>query len=255
MHASPSTRWLVPASFVLFAAASSVSASGCGGVGVEVQTTSPATASDPLDAIDPAELFRRGVVLGRHGDFVRAEQYMLAARNRGFDEDRVIPALMEVCVRASRLSAALGYAEPYLESHPGQWPLRVLVGSIHLGLGQLGDARTHLERVIRDGAASGHAEGSAEAHYLLGIVMREQADIVEARVHFARYAELEPEGSHAEEVRAILSEPEPRQAAPVPPAVRPTSVPVRLPGPSAEPESAPQGETNSGDSPPRGGNR
>jgi pilus assembly protein CpaF len=100
-------------------------AGGCGGTSVEVQTSSSATTSDPLNDIEPSELFRRGVVLAQHGDFVRAEQYLLAARNRGFDEGRVIPPLMEVCVRASRLSAAIGYAEPYLESHPSDWPLRV----------------------------------------------------------------------------------------------------------------------------------
>ncbi|MFN9813355.1 MAG: tetratricopeptide repeat protein [Deltaproteobacteria bacterium] len=205
---------------------------GCGGLGVEVQTSSPATANDPLDDIEPAELFRRGVVLAQRGDFVRSEQYLLAARNRGFDESRVIPPLMEVCVRASRLSAAVGYAEPYLESHPTDWPLRVLVGSIHLGLGHLGEARRHLEVAVRDGRVAAEAAGRpepAEAHYLLGIAMREQAEILEARTHFARYAELDPSGTHAEEVRAILAEPEPHQATPVPPPVRPSSVPVRLP--------------------------
>ncbi len=240
------TRCWGPASLVVFALGS-----GCGGPGVEVQTSSPATAADPLDAIAPSELFRRGVILGRHGDFVRAEQYLLASRNRGFDEDRVIPALMEVCVRASRLSAALGYAEPYLESHPAQWPLRILVGSIHLGLGQLTDARRHLERAVRDGSASAEGEArTAEAHYLLAIVLREQSEIVEARVHFARYAALEPEGTHSEEVRAILAEPEPRQAAPIPPSVRPETVPVRLPSPS---ETATQPASDERASASRGG--
>jgi tetratricopeptide (TPR) repeat protein len=207
-------------------------AEGCGGASPQAEAASDARASDPLNAVPAAELYRRGMILGQHGDFVRAEQYLLAARYRGFDEARVIPALMEVCVRASRLSAALGYAEPYLESHPTNWPLRILVGSIHLGLGHLAQARTHLERALRDGqetaARDGHPE-PAEAHYLLGIVMREQAELVEARVHFARYAELEPQGTHAEEVGAILAEPEPHQASPIPPTVRPASVPTRLP--------------------------
>jgi len=219
-------------------------AAGCGGPAVTVQTTSPATAADPLDDIPAAELFRRGQVLAQHGDFVRAEQYLLAARNRGFEEARVMPVLMEVCVRASRLSAAIGYAEPYLESHPSDWPLRILVGSIHLGLGHLGEARTHLEHAVRDGGTADRPE-PAEAHYLLGIVLREQTEIAEARVHFARYAELEPSGTHAEEVRAILAEPEPRVATPVPPAVRPATVPVRLPN-AAPTEPASAGTTSQG---------
>ncbi len=219
-------------------------AAGCGGVSPTVQTTSPATAADPLDDIPAAELFRRGQVLAQHGDFVRAEQYLLAARNRGFEEARVMPVLMEVCVRASRLSAAIGYAEPYLESHPSDWPLRILVGSIHLGLGHLGEARTHLEHAVRDGLTPDRPE-PAEAHYLLGIVLREMTELAEARTHFARYAELEPNGTHAEEVRAILAEPEPRVATPVPPTVRPATVPVRLPSAApTEPgsnETTPQG--------------
>jgi tetratricopeptide (TPR) repeat protein len=235
-------------------------AGGCGGASVEVQTSSPTAASDPLNDIEPSELFRRGVVLAQHGDFVRAEQYLLAARNRGFEEGRVIPPLMEVCVRASRLSAAVGYAEPYLESHPSDWPLRVLVGSIHLGLGHLGEARRHLEIAARDGRAAAEAEGRAEpaeAHYLLGIVMREQAEIVEACAHFARYAELEPNGTHAEEVRAILAEPEPHQATPVPPPTRPSSVPVRLPNaaPSSATESSAPGDSHGPSQASDGGNR
>jgi hypothetical protein len=199
-------------------------ASGCGGPSVEVRSGERAQVADPLDSITPEELFRRGLVLSQHGDYVRAEQYLLASRGRGFDERRVIPALMEVCVRASRLSAAIGYAEPYLESHPDDWALRILIGSIHLGLGHLGDARAHLERALRDGRPE-----PAEAHYLLGIVLREQTELVDARAHFARYAELEPSGSHMEEVGAILREPEPHVAHPVPPTVRPATVPVRLP--------------------------
>lgn len=224
---------------------------GCGGPNVEVQTTSSATASDPLNDIPPAELYRRGMILGQRGDFVRAEQYLLAARNRGFDEARVIPALMEVCVRGSRLSAGLGYAEPYLESHPTDWPLRLLVGSIHLGLGRLAEARSHLERALRDGTAAAAREARpepAEPHYLLGIVLREQAEIVASRAHFARYAELEPAGTHAEEVRAILEEPLPHQAEPVPPAVRPSTVPVRLPNATPAPSTAP-GAASSGAAP------
>ncbi|GAB4200389.1 MAG: hypothetical protein OHK0013_11370 [Sandaracinaceae bacterium] len=199
---------------------------GCGGPSVEVRasTSTSTPPPDPLESVTPEELYRRGVVLSQHGDFVRAEQYLLAARGRGFDERRVIPALMEVCVRASRLSAAIGYAEPYLESHPDEWALRILIGSIHLGLGHLAEARAHLERALRDGQPE-----PAEAHYLLGHVLREQAELLEARHHFARYAELEPHGVHAEEVDAILREPPPHVAQPVPPAIRPTSTPVRLP--------------------------
>lgn len=201
-----------------------LAAAGCGSASAEVHTTSAATARDPLDSITAEELLRRGEVLAEHGDFVRAEQYLLAARSRGVDETRVIPPLMQVCVRASRLSAAIGYAEPYLERHPGEWPLRILVASIHLGLGHLAEARAHLERALRDGRPE-----PAEAHYLLGIVLREQVEDAEARRHFERYLALEPRGVHAEEVAAILAEEALLVPSPAPLAERPQATPVRLP--------------------------
>jgi|SRR5690606_6725662 len=146
------------------------------------------------------ELFRRGVLLIRAGDSVRAEQYIAAAIDRGFPEEQAMPALMHACVQSSRLSAALTYAEPYLARRPNEWPLRLLVASIHMGLEQHERARQELDRVLRDAP-----EEPPEAHYFLGVLLRDELEDVEgAREHFRRYLALAPDGNHREEALALL---------------------------------------------------
>ncbi|MCZ7677461.1 MAG: tetratricopeptide repeat protein [Sandaracinaceae bacterium] len=157
---------------------------------------------DPLDSISAEELFQRGVMLGQGGDYVRAEQYIVAAIDRGFPEEQAMPALMHACVASSRLSAALTYAEPYLSRHPGQWPLRLLVASIHMGLEEPDRARAELERVLRDAPAD---QEPPEAHYFLGVLHRDGGgDVETAREHFRRYLALAPDGRHRDEALGAL---------------------------------------------------
>ena len=118
----------------------------CGGA----QTGADEARADPLESIDAEELYRRGMLLARGGDYARAEQYLAASMDRGVEAERVVPALLAVCVEASRLAAALDYAEPYLEANPEQWSLRMLVASIRMGLGHHQQAREELERVLED---------------------------------------------------------------------------------------------------------
>lgn len=189
---------------------------GCGAAA----TSAASGTTDPLDSVSAEELYRRGVVLGRAGDFVRAEQYIVAAIDRGFPEQEAMPALMAACVQSSRLSAALGYAEPYLARHPSEWSLRLLVASIHMGLDAHDRARDELTRVLADAP-----EEPPEAHYFLGVLYRDElADMERAREHFRRYLALAPEGTHREEARAALT-PEER------------GLPVRIEAEDVPPES------------------
>jgi len=159
---------------------------------------------DPLDTVSAEQLYEGGLQYARVGDYTRAEQYLTAAMERGFPEERAMPALMRVCVEASRLAAALAYAQPYLERHPTQWSLRMLVASIHMGLDENERAREELQRVLRD------APEEPQAHYFLAVLYRDRfSDADTAREHFRRYLALEPDGSHREEARAAL-EPEER---------------------------------------------
>jgi tetratricopeptide (TPR) repeat protein len=157
--------------------------------------------TDPLANVSAEELFQRGVRIGEAGDFIRAEQYIAAAIERGYPEGAAMPALMRVCVESSRLTAALAYAEPYLARHPGEWSLRLLVASIKMGLEQHEQARDELLRVIEDAP-----EEPPQAHYFLGVLLRDQlGDMEAARVHFRRYLALAPDGNHRDEARAALT--------------------------------------------------
>lgn len=188
---------------------------------------------DPLDSVTAAQLYERGLALASASDYIRAEQYLSAAIERGFPEEHAIPALMHVCVQADRLVAALEYAEPYLEQNPDEWSLRMLVASIHLGLHHDEEAREQLERVVEDAPEEPHA------HYLLGVLHRDRlSDMDRARAHFRRYLALAPEGTHRDEARSALS-PEER------------GVPQRVPMPTDE--GAPESEAPEADDVAEGG--
>lgn len=170
------------------------------GCGAARGTESEEPEADPLDSVSGEELYRRGVLLARAGDFVRSEQYLAASMERGVPEAQVLPTLLAVCIEASRLAAALTYAEPYLAQHPREWSLRMLVASIQMGLGRHQVARAELERVLADAP-----EEPPEAHYFLGVLLRDELEDVEgAREHFRRYLALAPDGNHREEALALL---------------------------------------------------
>jgi predicted Zn-dependent protease len=178
---------------------------------------------DPLSTVTPEQLYQHGLFLIGQGDYVRAEQYLAAALDRGYPEARVVPSLVGACVRGSRLSAALGYAEPYLERNPGDWPLRLLVATIRMGLGDVETAHRELLRVTAD-----HPEQPG-GYYMLAVLERDAlADPAAAREHFHRYLELDPDGEHASEARGALEHPSDASGtgAAAPDA---GSLPVRLP--------------------------
>ena len=63
---------------------------------------------DPIADIEGQELYDTGLRLARTGDLLRAEQYVKGAMERGFPVERALPALLKICIAASRLNAALG---------------------------------------------------------------------------------------------------------------------------------------------------
>jgi tetratricopeptide (TPR) repeat protein len=165
-------------------------------------------AADPLDRVQPEQLYREGERLALQGDPIRAEQYLSTAIQRGYPAGLAMPLLLRVCVVSSRLGAALKYATPYLRLHPDDYHLRYLVAAVQLGLGRPNEARTELERVLL------RAPDHADAHYLLGVVLRDHlGDTGGAVEQFALHQKYAPQGLHGAEVAAWLHEHATRTAA------------------------------------------
>jgi hypothetical protein len=219
------------AAWALLGATASVTV-GCGGA------SSQGTVSvihDPLEDTSAQQLYDAGIEMADAGDFIRAEQYLTAARDHGYPEDQLIQPLIGACVRSSRMSAALSYAEPYLEHHPEDWRLRQLVATIQMGLESNEAARLSLEHVVRD------VPEEPVPHYMLAVLARDALrDDVIMREQFSRYLELDPEGTHAAEARDALGV-----------GLPPTTMPVRLDAPVRvdAPDTTSADATSSGGTP------
>ncbi len=204
---------------------------GCGGA--QASVTPQAAIADPLEDRTAQQLFDAGVRIAHQGDYIRAEQYFTAARDHGYPEDQVLPLLMEVCVHSSRYSAALGFAEPYLETHPDDWRLRQLLATIQMGLGNSAAARLSLEHVVTE------APDEAVPHYMLGVLLRDELhDGPGMRAQMERYLALSPDGAHASEAREALglfATP----TGPVPVRLQPDEVPPPVAPPAPPPGGAP----------------
>jgi predicted Zn-dependent protease len=183
-------RW-----YVLFALVMCI-APACGGA---QDRRLAAPAGDPLTEVSSRALFERGVSLALAGDYIRAEQYLSAARDRGHAPAEVVPKLIEVCVAGSRYHTALAHATSYLEQTPSDWSLRLLVASLHLAVQNPASARRELARVVEE------HPGEPTAHYLLATVSSDHmGDPTVAAHHYRRYLELSPDGDHAYTSRAWL---------------------------------------------------
>jgi tetratricopeptide (TPR) repeat protein len=148
-----------------------------------------------------AQLLAAGERLMAEGDWLRAEHYLAAAGRRGAHPARIVPLLVRACVESSRLRAALDHAEPYLETHPDDAPLRFVVAALYAALGFPERARDELEAVTR------LDPGHARAEYALGELWAHAfGDRNAAARHFDRYLELAPRGPHAAEARRWLAE-------------------------------------------------
>jgi len=168
--------------------------SACGSV-----TARPARVTTP-PAPQAARLYAAGAAFAARGDDVRAEQYFNAARRAPTADPRVLPALVALCVRASRLRAALGYALEGLRRHPEDFRLGFLIASLHAALGQPADALRLLERVVQ------LRPDWPLAHYLRARLYRDSfADYASASRAFRAYLDHAPGGARAHEARAFLA--------------------------------------------------
>lgn len=162
---------------------------------------SPAFSSQEanLRSDNAINLYQRGREAARMGDSIRAEQYLSMAANAGYDQRRILPLILKVCLQGSRLRSALDHAEPYLLQHPEDQALRFLVATIHLSLGHIDAAKICLEELLRAN------EQNPDAQYLLGILAMDSAPS-EATEHLNKYLTLSPKGDRSAEAKSRLTE-------------------------------------------------
>lgn len=157
----------------------------------------------------PENLFITGQNFAVVGDTTRAEQYLAAAIDRGADPKKVLPLLLEVCVRDGRFQMAIEYARPYVEKHPNDSNVRYLLATLYSAVGDGQHAREEASSVVEA------RPNDADPHFLLGTLLRDQKDLVGADKQFREYLRIAPHGAHSDEARqALLKEVPPISSAP-----------------------------------------
>ena len=148
---------------------------------------------------DADRLLNLGRGFASVGDLTRAEEYFVAAYDAGAKPDLVMPLLLRVCVEDGKYQAAIHYAEDHLKKHPADYHSRFVLATLYSAVGEPEPARSNLEQVLET------APEDAEAHFALGVLMRESfGDPLSADRHFREYLRLDPSGQHAEEAQASL---------------------------------------------------
>lgn len=156
--------------------------------------------ADPIAAVSAAELRAKGLAYARRGDLIRAQQYLSAAHQKGFDERVVLPEIVKICLAASRLRAALAFAEPYLIRNPGDAGMSYVVGTIHLALGNVQEASAHLNGALRP------EKIMIDAAYSLALIAKDHHRPQEARQYLEHYLRVRPEGRYATRAKHMLAE-------------------------------------------------
>ena len=174
-----------------------VLASGCQHAATRRSAAAP-TDHPPITA---DELFRTGLLHARRGDLMRAEQYLGAARSRGYAAPTVAYWLVRVCVAAGRFHSALDHASRYLRDAPNDWQLRFVVASILEALGDFDAARIELEQIVR-----AEPKSPLPRYRLAMLYAREGSDADLAVSQYRAYLALDPGGPHAVEVKTLLGQ-------------------------------------------------
>jgi tetratricopeptide (TPR) repeat protein len=147
----------------------------------------------------PELLFERGKAFAAVGDMTRAEEYLAAAMDAGYDPRKVMPLLLDACTRDNRYRVAIQYAQNYLRRYPGDMNTWFVVGTLHAAMGEAAPAEEALLRVQKVRPEDPNVQ------FALGVLYRDlRADPVRADAHFRAYLRLAPNGEHVGEARANL---------------------------------------------------
>lgn len=135
----------------------------------------------------------------RVGDGLRAQQYLLMARQRGADLGKTLPWLLRLYVSDGQYRVAIDTARVYLELHPEQLTLRILLATLYEATALDIAAIDQYERVLSV------APSEPRAHYALASLLhRNQQERLRADQHFRAYLALEPNGPAADRARSLL---------------------------------------------------
>lgn len=145
------------------------------------------------------KLFERGRGFAAVGDETRAEQYLTAAVDAGYDEKKVMAVLLPTLVQAQAYRLAVERCEGYLKRHPEDAKARFVLATLYSAIGESIQANDELERLVRE------RPDNAEAHFALAVIKRDdRGDLLGADQHFREYLRLQPQGPHADEARGSL---------------------------------------------------
>lgn len=145
------------------------------------------------------KLVDRGKGFAAVGDYLRAEEYLADAMAQGADPRKVMPLLLEVCIKEQRYRLAAQYARDYLVSHPNDVRVRLVLASLYAATEDSKLAKAEFERVLEA------RPRDAQAHYALAVLLRDaEQDPVGADAHFREYLRLDPKGPHAEEAKSSV---------------------------------------------------
>jgi tetratricopeptide (TPR) repeat protein len=147
------------------------------------------------------KLLERGRAFAAIGDFTRAEQYLSLALEAGADPSAALPLLLRACVEGERYLAALEYGRYYAARKPDDSRLLFVVATLEAAIGDPKLAANELRAVLRA------RPDDPDVHYALACLLRDgNVGSDEAAAHFREYLRLSPEGPHAAEARASVSE-------------------------------------------------
>jgi tetratricopeptide (TPR) repeat protein len=172
---------------------------GCGGGSA---ANAPANVEVMRREQTPDKLFERGLAFAEIGDLTRAEQYLVAALDRGAPPRRALPALLRVCIAATRHRAAIVYAREYGASLSSDTQFDFILALLESAVGETESAIAHLRSSVHK------APDHAEAHYQLALLLERQETNEDSEIafHLREYVRLDPQGSHAEEARTALKD-------------------------------------------------
>lgn len=165
----------------------------------EISTTPAAQNAGDIPRLTVDQLLELATVLEQRGDTQRAEQYYLAALDRGAGEQRVLPHLLSTYIRDRQYRLAAQRAEDHLRKYPNDLTVRVLLAALYRAVADYNRAVAEYTAVVRADDAR------ADAHFALATILAEHGhDRATADAHFRRYLALAPNGIYAERAQASL---------------------------------------------------